>query len=68
MITINDETDYESINNRDEKIGYAIAEMLNIKEVKSESGSLRFNTTYGKKSAIGLARSIKAIFEENGVK
>jgi hypothetical protein len=36
MITINDETDYKSINERDEKIG--------------------------------LARSIKRIFEENGVK
>ena len=68
MITINDETDHKSINERDEKIGLEIAQMLNIKKVKSESGSLRFNTIWGAKSEIGLARSIKRIFEENGVK
>ena len=66
MIIIDDNTDYKLINERDEKIGREIAEMLNLKKIKVESGSLRFYTSFGTKTEVGLARSIKRIFEENG--
>jgi hypothetical protein len=66
MIIIDDNTDYKLINERDEKIGLEIAEMLNLKKIKDERGSLRFHTSFGTKTEVGLARSIKRIFEENG--
>jgi len=58
-----DSTDYEAINIRDAKIGEQIIEMLSLHPIQ-EGGQTRYNTSWGTKSNIGLARSIARIFEE----
>ena len=47
-------------NLADEKIGERIAECLGLK--KNDTG--RYDTLWGKKSAIGLTRTLKAIMDE----
>lgn len=47
-------------NARDEKIGLVIAEMLEL----TLNDKFRYDTLYGDRTAIGLARTIKAIYNE----
>jgi len=53
----------EQQQERDHKIGEAIAKTLNLKPLKGYAPT-RYETDWGSKTAIGLARTIRSIFEE----
>jgi hypothetical protein len=46
----------------DEKIGFEIIQMFNLKEIKEQKG--HYTTSWGSKTALGIGRCIQRIVEQ----